>query len=572
MANELNYVNFDFATIVTQLQNRVKDNAVWQDIYRSGTGEMFLEVMAYILNMGLYYTERRAQESYLPTARLRSSLVNLVSLIGYSPKRKTSSEGNLQFTIPSPLTKIVYISKYTECQSADGYKFLTNASAAIEKGSTSVTVEAVQGSLVTMEITSDGSENQEYNLNETTVEDSADTSNPTLRVVIDGEVWTLVSSFIDSDSASKHYRIINEMDGTVTVRFGDDINGKSPDSGSTITITYVKSDGLAGNVANTGQITTINDTVYDEDGDAITDISVTNTSSFLGGDDEESIEEIRAEAPQVFKTGDRAVTRSDFVSIIQNYSGVATVNVWGENEEAEAAGVAAVQSMLNKVKISVVLQEWEIPDDTFKSNLSDFIYDQSMLTVKYEFVDPTILDVVPVLKVKVNTGYSLSQTQADIETVLANQFLLGSTTDIGTTIRYSEVLSAIHSLDGVAYANMTLEVRQELSDTYNSVNDWGVTLNADPIKPESIRLYIDNVEVTSDTDNGDGTGSFSSAGGYTISGDINYTTGVMTLDISPSASAVMVRYQQDEDGNLVPDLREICKLYDVDIDSIAIVS
>ena len=129
--NTLSYVDFDFDTIVTQLQDRMANRNAWKDLYRSGTGEVILEVMAYVLNMGLFYTERRAEESYLPTAKLRSSVVNLVSLIGYSPKRKSSATGNLQFSISVPSSKIVYIPKYTSCQTSDGVKYLTNASAAI---------------------------------------------------------------------------------------------------------------------------------------------------------------------------------------------------------------------------------------------------------------------------------------------------------------------------------------------------------------------------------------------------------------------------------------------------------
>jgi len=136
MSNDLNYTIYDFEQAVVQLQNRLQSKGAWLDIYRSSTGEMLIELLAYILNLGMYYTERRAEESYLPTARLRSSVRNLVQLLNYQPKRKTSATGNLVFSITSPLTKIVYIPKYTECESVDGIKFLTNISAAIEKGQT----------------------------------------------------------------------------------------------------------------------------------------------------------------------------------------------------------------------------------------------------------------------------------------------------------------------------------------------------------------------------------------------------------------------------------------------------
>lgn len=562
--NPLDYVNYDFDNLVLQFQTRLKANDSWQDIYRSGAGEMLIEFLAYVLNLGLYYTERRANESYILTARLRSSVVNLVALLNYQPRRKTSSTGNLVFSIESVLDKIVYIPKYTECQTSDGTKFLTNESVAIEKGQTSISASSIQGELIQKEITANGSIEQEYLLNDTGVENSADTDNPTLRVIVDGTEWSLVSSFLESVNTSTDFRIINEPEGTVSILFGNNVNGLAPVLGSTIVIQYVKTDGSTGNVVFPDKITTLNSTIYDEDGTGIT-TTVTNTDSFLGGSDEETIEEIRSSAPKVFSTGDRAVSKDDFTAILEAYSGVETANTWGENEEAAAAGVAADFTMLNKVKISLVLQNWELPDTAFKTTLSTFLYDISMLTVKYEFVTPAILSVFPVLDVTVSKGYSLSQTQADIGTVLANQFLLGTTTNLGTIIKYSTVLAAIAALSGVDHVSMIFEIKKSLSSSYSSDSDWGAALDATTILPESARVFVNGTYVVTDVDGGSGTGTFTASG---ISGTIDYTTGVVLLDVLPAASTVYVRYQQNEQRNIVPTFNEIAKLDTIDIQSI----
>jgi len=571
MANTLSYCNYNFDDLVAALQDRLKNKDAWKDIYRSATGQMLIELLAYILNAGLYYTERRAEESYILTAKNRSSILALVALLNYNPKRKTSSSGDLTFSISGPLAKIVYIPKYTECQSVDNLKYVTNEGVVIEKGQTSVDASSIQGELKQIETTSNGIINQEYLISSTNVENSADIDNPTLRILVDREEWTKVDSFIDSDSISKHYRVITEMDGTVTIKFGDNVNGRAPETGSTIIIQYIESAGLSGNVTYPDKITTLNDAIYDEDGDSVT-VTVTNSGSFLGGDDDEDIEEIRYEAPRVFKTGDRAVSKTDFIAILENYAGVANVNVWGENEEAEEEGVLADYEMLNKVKMSIILQEWELPDATFKTTLSDYIYDISMLTVKYEFVTPVFLQVIPVLRITVSTGYSLSETQAAAETAIAAQFLLGSTTKLGTKVKYSNVISAIDNLDSVAYVTMVLEIRKALSDSYDSTFDYGELLDAVPILPESVRLFVDGVYITTDSDNGDGTGTFDGiVGGYTIvNSEIDYTTGVLVLDINPApSSSIYVRYQQDAHDNIEPTLKQICKLYEVDVTNIA---
>jgi hypothetical protein len=560
MTQSVNYTNYDFDDMVIKLQNRLASKDAWKDVYRSSTGEMLIEFLAYILNYGLFYTERRAQESFLSTAQLRSSLVNMVSLINYSPKRKTSSTGNLTFTLDAPSSKIIYIPKYTKCKTADGLSFVTFETGTIEKNQTSINVKAIQGSKETKEITSDGSLNQEYIINDTCVENSSSNTDPTFNITIDGEEWDQVSTFIKNGNDDKVYRIINELDGTVSVKFGDNINGLAPDSGSTILINYIKTNGADGNVSNADKITTIEDTIYDEDSGVITNITVTNEASFLGGDDEEDIEEIRSEAPRVFKTGDRAVNKEDFMAILTNYAGVADANVWGENEEAEKDGVPAVASMLNKVKIVVLLQDWELADSTFQETLGDYLYNKSMMTVKYEFVEPEILDVIPTLTVKVSSGNSLADTQSEIDATLETNFKLGSAVNLGSLIKYSKIISDIQVLDSVSYVNMDLEIKQALSTTYDSGHTLGAKLKATAIEPGTARLFFETSYVVSDIDQGDGTGTFTSSGAYTITGTINYNTGVVLIDSTSTPTVSFIRYQQAEKGNISPGFNQIGKL------------
>lgn len=566
MGNELSYVNFDFNDLVTDLENRLKATDAWRDTYNSSTGQMLIQLLAYVGNLVLFYVERRAEESYIDTAQNFSSVINLVKLINYLPKRKTSATGALTLTLDAVLAKIVYIPKYTECQTAGGTKYLTNEDTAILKGATSVSPEIIQGELVELEYVSDGDVDQKYNVNDIGVEDSASLSNPSLRVYIDGVEWTRVTSFIGSVNTSLHYRVISELDGTISIVLGNNIKGAAPPAGDVIAIKYVKSDGIDGNVYSINVVTTLNNTIYDEDSAVVTTISVTNSALILGGDDAEDIDEVKYEAPRVFSTGERAVTREDFIAILENFAGVANVNVWGENEVAEAAGTSVDYESLNKVYISIILQEWQIPDDDFKDTLSAVVYDQSMLTVKYEFDDPDIILVFPLLDVVVTAGYSLSATQTAIETELAAQFLLGSTTKLGMMMKYSNIIGALDELVSVAYLNMILEIYQVLLTDEDSSGDYAGTLLALPIVTESIKVYVGSTQVGVD----DGAGIFTDLSSeYDVVGTINYTTGVIAVDISPlPTETVSVRYRQDEDGNIVVDFNEIAKLHDVNFNTI----
>jgi len=561
--NLLNYVDYDFNTLVTQLADRLhQESEAWKDTYRSATGQMLIELFAYVGNMVLYYLERRAEESYLDTAKHKSSVINLVRLLNYVPKRKTSATGILTFSIPTAATKNIYIPKWTECQTAAGIKYVTTEDAVILVGGTTVDVNAIQGEKVDIEVVADGSAYQEDKINDNSVE------NTTLSVFVDGTEWSVVSTFLSSQADSEHYRIRTELDETVTILFGDGTKGKIPPSGQTKLFRYVRSDGVDGNVYATASITTINTSIYDEDEDEVENISVTNSDTFLGGDNAEDIEEIRFEAPRVFSTGDRAVTKADYVAILENYPGVANANASGEAEESPPN-----YDLFNRVKLVVLLQNWALPGTTFKEQLSEYLYDLAQITVKYEYVDATILQVIPVLDVKVNVGNTLSAVQDNIEEVLGQQFVLGSTARLGTSKRLSDLIHAVDDLSGVSYHHMLLEIRKVMSAPYDSFYPYGGVLDATPVLEGSVRLFIGETHVAVDDGlpDSNGNGAFLDQDSfYTISGVVNYATGYVGLNISPApAEDITIRYQQDRDGDIVVTNFQICRLYDVDITAIS---
>lgn len=562
--NPLNYVNYDFDELKANLINRLRATDAWKDVYESSTGQMLIEFFACIANLNLYYLERRAEECYIGTAQNKSSVINLVRLINYTPQRKISAVGVLTFSIASVSTKRIFIPQYTECQTANALKFVTISDMTIEPGQLNNTITAIQGMLVEAEFTGDGSVDQKCSINDTSVENDEHLELGvfrSFRVFVDGVEWTRVTSFLDSDNTDTHYVLRAELDDTLTVVFGDDVNGKAPEIGDIIQVRYVRSDGSDGNVYETDKVTTLNDTLYDEDGSAVT-VSVTNSTVMTGGDNAEDIEEIRIEAPAVFQTGDRAVTKLDYEAIILNYGSVANVNVWGENEES-----APNYDMFNVVRLCVLLDGWYLPSETFKDNLSTHLYDLSMLTVKYEYIDAAILYIIVVLDVKVVEGYSLSQTQADIEAALEAEFVLGSTTKLGTSKYISNLIDAVDSLAAVSYHHMILEIRKELTAGYDSNYDYGTILEATSIITETVKIYVGTDQVAVDN----GLGGFTDLSSvYTVSGAVNYTTGVIGVDITPAPTDVVsVRYRQDADGDIIVDNKEICKLYDVEFTTIS---
>jgi hypothetical protein len=536
---QLNYVLYAYLDLLEQIQNVLKQSSQWKDLLESSTGTVLIEFYCYIANVILYYVERTAEELYLPTAQRKSSLVNLVSLLNYIPKRKISAIGNVTFSLSSPATVNITIPAKTKVQTSTGYYYSTIYPATIFVGQSSVTVSVIQGYWVPLSYVSDGSINQTYQIFDTDVE------NNNLNVLIDSVSWSAVSSFISSVNNSLVYRLTHNLDDTLTIVFGDNVTGQAPGNGSDISISYLRSDGLLGNVYSAAIINTIVDTITDVEGTTVTTISVTNASPILGGADAETIEEIRDRAPKVFSTGDRFVTKADGIAILNDYPSVASSNVWGEAENTPPN-----YTEYNQVTLSLILQNWTLPSTDFKTTLSTYLYTKAPLTIRFSYLDPTVVQVIPLVTLYVSQGYSLSSIQSAVETVLGEQFKLGTKSLIGTNIRFATVISAIQAIPGIAWCHLTLQAMKQMTYHLTSGNDYGGTLDLLPIKAATAKIYVGSTLYAID----DGVGGWtSSTSGTVVTGSINYTTGAVIINFAPDVatnSVVTVRYQQNNEGDL----------------------
>jgi hypothetical protein len=354
--------------------------------------------------------------------------------------------------------------------------------------------------------------------------------------------------------------VVSNLDDTINILFGDNVFGKAPESSQLVNLRYVRSDGLAGNIYNAGVITTLNSTLYDEDAVAVTGVTVNNPTIVIGGDDAETIDEIRYEAPRVFATGDRAITKGDFTAILENYPGIANVNVWGEAEETPPN-----YNMFNRVKLAILLQNWGFTNTELQDQLTEFLYTKSCVTVKYEYVDPTIVEIIPTLDLYVVRGNSLSGTESAVDTTMQGMFTLGTTTRIGTSKRYSDIVRSIDETAGVDYHYLTLKAYQVLIPNLSSTADYGAFLSLLDVIPGSLEIYDDDVKIGID----DGIGGLTAIiSGYTIGGSINYTTGYVEIDVTGLSGTASVRYRQDTNNDLIVSKNQILKYRGLDVKTI----
>ena len=131
---------------------------------------------------------------------------------------------------------------------------------------------------------------------------------PRIALVDNGAIpWTAQRDLIDSGDSAADFVVEVEDSGRARLRFGDDANGKRPDPGTKFGATYRIGNGAAGNVG----ADTIAHVVTPSSG-AFT--ALRNPLAAAGGVEPEDIEAARRDAPQAFRTQERAVTPADYAA------------------------------------------------------------------------------------------------------------------------------------------------------------------------------------------------------------------------------------------------------------------
>lgn len=99
--NFISYTNLDYDSIKTSLQGRLAQDSRFANFSESSFYAILSEIFAATTDFTNYYIERRAEESFLDTAKLRSSVSLLSKMLGYTIRRPIPSSTQIKITIKS---------------------------------------------------------------------------------------------------------------------------------------------------------------------------------------------------------------------------------------------------------------------------------------------------------------------------------------------------------------------------------------------------------------------------------------------------------------------------------------
>ena len=195
---------------------------------------------------------------------------------------------------------------------ADAVYFTSTAEVSVAANTSSgngQAVAVVEGRAVTETLTTNyfGDPSGTFKLSESGIIPSS------LELTVGTATYTHTTRLTEAAASSPAFTSITNSVGDTVIVLGNGINGLVPPGGSTIKVSYRVGGGSKGNVA-ANAIT--------EMSVPLTGITINISNVAVGGTNPETLASIKANAPTVKRTQNRAVTLLDYESLIATFPGV----------------------------------------------------------------------------------------------------------------------------------------------------------------------------------------------------------------------------------------------------------
>ena len=177
-----------------------------------------------------------------------------------------------------------------------------------------------------------------------------------------GQIWLPQPDLLHSARSARQFVVEQEEDHTVRLRFGDGLLGLIPTT--PLTATYRVGNGRSGNVPA--------EAIGNLFGVALADLGkITRVHNLLpagGGMPRESLDHVRLNAPQAFRTQSRAVTAEDYATLAAQYPDV-----------QQAVGTWRSVGSFSTLFLAVLRQSGQPVDAAFQAGLFAFLEPYRMI-------------------------------------------------------------------------------------------------------------------------------------------------------------------------------------------------
>lgn len=471
----LRVTELDFDSIKANLKEYLRSQTEFQDFDFEGSGmSVLLDILAYNTHYMGFYLNMVGNEMFLDTAQIRSSILSHAKAIGYIPHSRIGAQAVVNVVATpsdgeSNTATTLTLDKYSRFMAQDlggmNYVFVATEARTASKSNGAFNFANVvikQGEVVTNQFIMEAS-----NTKRKFILPSANVDTSSLVIAVQESVsntdtitYSPYTDLTEITSNSTVYFIEENEDSNYVIYFGDGVIGKKPKVGNIITCTYLNINGEpANNISKFGIVDRIGGLYRDN-------VIISAVSASYGGSEKESIEQVRFRAPYAYQTQNRAVTTSDYESIIlRDFPIIDSATVWGGEENDPV--------IYGKVFMSLKTKQNYALSNVEKVRISnELIQNRNIVTVMPEFVDPDYTYIMISGRVTYNPSLTTKSSGELLELVRAaiDDYNYTELNKFSATFRKSKLQSYIEACDpAITGSDIIIDVQKRIYvDTVNT--------------------------------------------------------------------------------------------------------
>jgi len=481
---QLNVTELDFAAIKQNLKTFMQSQEEFQDYNFDGAGlSILLDILAYNTHYNATLAHLQSNEMFIDSAVKRNSVASIAKTLGYTPTSRKSARASIVFQIDPPVTysgtslTILRSTQFTAKTTNKTYTFYpredyVSGLVTLETGQTgfSFPMELIEGKRISNNFVVDQSNKSgpfvipNINVDTTTIRVRVQESSGNNAAITS---WNFYDDITAVEETTRAFFIEEGPSGLYEIRFGDNILGKQLSVGNIVLVDYIVSSGAAPNsipnFSATQTFTASGETkvVYLE-------------SAASGGQEKESIDSIRYNAPKFNATRNRVVSAQDYETLIRSrFNNVNSIAVWGGEENNPP--------IYGKVFISIQPIPGSIITQADRDIIArDIIRPRSVVSIQPEFVDP--IQTYIGLDVSVNynktlTSLTSSRIESEVKTVVENYFT-NNVNKLQKNFYYSKLLGlVIGTTQSIFSASMQVKMHKRIPIILGISEDYEVRFN-----------------------------------------------------------------------------------------------
>jgi hypothetical protein len=468
------FTNLDFNSLRNQIKDYLRANSNFTDFDFEGSNfSILIDTLAYNSYIAAFNANMAVNETFIDSATLRENAVSLARNIGYVPRSKRASRAKINFSVSTfsidPDKTIRTITLKAGIVALGGVQSGTfvfsipdDITVPVDENQNANfnNIEIYEGSFLTKSfIVNTSSSNQKFIIPNPNV----DSTSVRVRVITNvTEEYSQFTNIFNVNSETRMYLLQEVLDEKYQIIFGDDILGKRPETGATVFVSYIVTNGTSGNGARNFTFSGI---LKDNNDNTITTgVSLLTTiQPSENGDDIESLDSLKYLAPRVYSSQYRAVSANDYKGLVPFiFPNVESVNAYG--------GEDLPTPQYGKVFISVKPKNGTFLSNATKQRLLNQLKTYSIAGIKPELVDLKYLYIelssnVYYNKSKVN---DLSSLRANVINTIVNYSKSSDINVFGGRFKYSKMTSLIDNTSNAITSNITtVKIRRNLSPILN---------------------------------------------------------------------------------------------------------